>query len=237
MNFSTRHREDELMDDMQLSAHDLKLIYDDINRANSFLGGTNGLISAVTNLISKNPKNAYSLIDVGCGDGEMLRKLCLYFRSKNLEVSLIGMDLNEKAIALAEASSKDFPEISYSVLDVLSEDITALQADLVVSTLTMHHIKEEAIPLFLKRLCEMARIGIVINDLQRSRLAYYLFKFFSAIFIKTKEAKNDGLVSIRSGFTKKELLHYSHGLSKFDHSIQSKWAFRYVWIMQPNRLN
>lgn len=237
MDFSTRHREDELMDDMQLSAQDLKLIYDDINRANSFLGGTDGLISAVANLISKNPKNTHSLIDVGCGDGEMLRSLCLYFRSKNLEVSLMGIDLNEKAIAMAEASSKDFPEISYSVMDVLSQDTASLKADFIVSTLTMHHIEEGAIPVFLKRLGEMARISIVINDLQRSRLAYYLFKFFSAIFIKTKEAKNDGLVSIRSGFTKKELLQYSLGLPKYDHSILSKWAFRYVWIMQPKRLN
>lgn len=235
MDFSHRHREDELMDDKSISTDELKLIYDDINRANSFLGGTKELICAVESLISENPKNRYSLIDIGCGNGEMLRSLCLFFRSKNLDFSLVGIDINEKAIALAEASSKDFPEIAFLKADILQENLALPQADFVVSTLTMHHIPEESIPIFLKQLGKMAHIGIVVNDLQRSRLAYYLFRFFSVIFIKTQEAKNDGLVSIRSGFTKKELLQYSTGLPQYHHTIQWKWAFRYVWTLRIKR--
>jgi len=236
MDFSNRHREDELMDDRSISTEELKLIYNDINRANSFLGGTKELISAVESIISENSKNRYSLIDIGCGDGEILRKLCLFFRSKNIDVSMIGIDINEKAIVLARASSIEFPEITYLKVDILNENLELSKADIVVTTLTMHHIPEESIPIFLKQLGKMAHIGIVISDLQRSRLAFYLFKFFSAIFIKTKEAKNDGLISIRSGFTKIELWQYSKLLSEYRHDIRWKWAFRYVWIMQPRRL-
>jgi len=235
MDFSKRHREDELMDDQSISADALKFIYDDIDRANSFLGGTKGLLNEVALLISENPKKKYSLLDVGCGNGDMLRSLCLFFRSKHLKVSLIGIDINEKAITLAKAASKDFPEITYLKNDILNQSAALPKADFVVSTLTMHHIPEESIPAFLGQLSNMAHIGIVINDLQRSRLAYYLFQFFSAIFIKTKEAQNDGLVSIRSGFTKKELYQHSVGLSAYQHTIHWKWAFRYVWVMRIKR--
>lgn len=235
MDFSTRHREEELMDDVSMSYEKLQLVYADIDRANAFLGGNKGLLQAVENLVLEHPKKKYSLLDVGCGNGQMLRKLCLFFRSRNLEISLIGIDINEKAITLAQASSKDFPEITFSKADVLRENLELPQADFVVSTVTMHHISEESVPVFLAQLQKMAHIGIVINDLQRSRLAYTLFKFFSAIFIKTKEAKNDGLVSIRSGFTKKELWQYSVGLPQYHHTIQWKWAFRYVWTWYVKR--
>jgi len=235
VDFSIRHREDELMDDSGLSTIDLRKTYADIGRANLFLGGDKGILDAIQELISENPKELYSIVDIGCGDGTLLRKVCQVFHRKNLKIQLKGIDLNKKAIALAEEASKDFPEISYDLVDVLQSAPDSLKADLVISTLTMHHIPEEEMAIFLKKLTEMARIGVIINDLQRSRLAYYLFKLFSAIFIKTKIAKNDGLVSIRSGFQKKELLRYSIGLPQLVHSIRSKWAFRYVWVMRAKR--
>ena len=100
----------------------------------------------------------------------------------------------------------------------------------------MHHFTDTQLVVFLKKYVELAKIGIVINDLQRSGLAYYLFKLFSLIFIKTKTAKIDGAISITRGFKKKELIQYSKGLPDTEHQIKWKWAFRYVWIMQPNRL-
>lgn len=237
MDFSKRHCEDELMDDTALSAQELKNTYKDIDRVNRMLGGDNGILDTIDELVSDNPKQQYSIIDIGCGNGEILRKVCTCFRKKGLGIELIGIDLNEKAIALAKAASRDYPEISYEVVDLLQSSAEGLKADFIISTLTMHHIEETDIPIFLKRSIEMANIAVVINDLQRSPVAYYLFKLFSVIFIKTKIAKNDGLVSIRSGFIKKELFQYSLGFPELDHSIRSKWAFRYVWIMQPNRLN
>ncbi len=232
MDFSIRHRENELMDDSGLSADALRNTYADIDRANRLLGGDRGVLEAIEDLVSENPKEQYSIIDIGCGNGAILRKVCQFFRKKGLKVKLLGIDLNDKAIVLAKEASKDFTEISYQVVDVLQREFIDLKQDLVISTLTMHHIPEDKIPAFLIKLTNMACFGIIINDLQRSRSAYYLYRLFSAIFIKTKIAKNDGLVSIRSGFTKKELFQYSRGFSRFNHSIRSKWAFRYVWVMR-----
>ena len=236
MDFSKRHREDELMDDPAISLEALKPTYEDINRANQLLGGHQGILDALLELIGENRKKSYSIIDVGCGDGSTLRRVGYFFKRKGIDVRLTGIDLNTKAVALARESSENYPEIDYHVGDVLNkESMENLEADFVISILTLHHIAEDDIPLFLGQLAKMARIGIIINDLQRSRAAYYLFKWFSAIFIKTKIAKNDGLISIRSGFTKKELLQYSERLTGLHHSIRSHWAFRYVWVMKVKR--
>ncbi|WP_238934787.1 methyltransferase domain-containing protein [Aurantibacter crassamenti] len=230
MDFSKRHREIELMDDIHISIDDLQATYHDINSANRLLGGDSDVLQALKKMILENPKQQYSIIDVGCGDGAMLRSIAVMFRKLDISVELLGVDLNAKAIDLAREASIAFPEIEFKVQDALKMD--GVKADFVISTLTMHHIDEANISHFLKGLTKIASIGIVISDLQRSRFAYYLFQLFSVIFIKTEIAKNDGLVSIRSGFLKKELRTYSMVLPAYQHSIEWKWAFRYLWVMR-----
>ena len=169
---------------------------------------------------------------MGCGEGSMLREVAHFFRNEKIKVRLIGMDLNEQAIAMGRERSKSYPEISFMQQDILQLTEEDLTCDILLCTLTMHHFRCEQIPQFLEQFVKLSTIGVVINDLQRSRLAYYLFKGFSAIFIRTKIAKHDGLISVRSGFTKKELIAFSKKLPQVKHSIRWKWAFRYVWMMQ-----
>ncbi|MRH99547.1 methyltransferase domain-containing protein [Kriegella sp. EG-1] len=232
MDFSFRYSEEELMDDPQIPIDVLRATYLDINRANHYLGGDNCILKSVMLLVEENPKKKYSLIDIGCGDGAMLRKIADNFRNRNIEIELLGVDINEKAILLAQESSSKYPEISFKRMDVFKAN--KLKSDIVIATLTMHHIAEKDISNFLHSLKNISQTGIVINDLHRSRMAYYLFKFFSVIFIKTKIAKNDGLVSIRSGFTKREFENYSRLFPKSQHAINWKWAYRLNWIIRFN---
>ncbi|MEO9890960.1 methyltransferase domain-containing protein [Aurantibacter sp.] len=232
MDFTLRHSEEELMDDSQISLDDLRATYFDINRANAFLGGNKVVLIALKSLVLQNIQDSLSVIDVGCGDGAMLRVMADFFRKENMKVEFLGIDINEKAIQLAREASKSYPEIKYNAIDVLKTN--GIKADVVITTLTMHHIAETDIYAFLKALMKMSRMGIVISDLHRSRIAYYLFKLFSVIFIKTKIAKNDGLVSIRSGFTKQELKNYSKSFPTKQHAIKWKWAFRLNWVIRFN---
>ena len=83
---------------------------------------------------------------------------------------------------------------------------------------------------FLKMTIEKATIGVVVNDLHRNKLAYYLFKFIG-YFTKNKVVIEDGLISILRAFKRKDLVKISNQINgKF--SIQWKWAFRYLWILK-----
>lgn len=235
--FPQRNRAAELMDDPIVDLESMQKVFKDINRSNRLLNGNYITIGAVSKLIRENQKKEYTLIDMGCGDGAMLRQLILYGRKNNLKIKAVGVDLNEKALQIARNQSEDFPEIRYLQQNILQKETSDLHCDILVCTLTVHHFKDEQIPDFLSRFVQLARIGVVINDLQRSMLAYALFKVFSVIFIHTKMAKHDGLISIKSGFKKKELIDFSKNLPSADHSIHWKWAFRYVWIMRIRRLS
>jgi 2-polyprenyl-3-methyl-5-hydroxy-6-metoxy-1,4-benzoquinol methylase len=234
VNLSKRSNEAELMDSFDEPITSLKAVFQDINRVNKLLGGNAITINAIQTLITENPQDHYTIVDMGCGDGNMLREVANYFRKHRIKANFIGIDLNKNALLIAEEASKDFLEIQFLYQDILKIDEHTFQCDILINTLTMHHFTDEQVVIFLKKFTQLARLGVVINDLQRSSLAYYLFHLFSSIFIKTKIAKIDGLISIRRGFVKKEMLAYAEKLPNVQHKIAWKWAFRYVWILKPN---
>ncbi len=209
----------------------------DINRSNRMLGGNRITIKEVERLVRAYPKESYTIVDMGCGDGAILREVALRFRKLGVLVKLIGVDLSEKTLDIAKKASFKFPEIHFLQKDILDMKTTDLDCDIMLCTLTMHHFEDGQIPIFLEKFAKLASIGVVINDLHRSYLACYLFKAFRLIFIKTKIAKYDGLLSIKSGFTKKELVDFSRRLPNVRHTIHWKWAFRYVWVIETARLS
>lgn len=234
-DLSRRSEEPELMDDFREGLQRLRIVFDDINRVNKILGGNHITINAVAKLINENPKEEYTIIDMGCGDGNMLREVAEYCRKKHIKANLIGIDLNNEALQLAKEASVEYYEVSYMHHDILKLDPSTFKCDILINTLTMHHFPDENIMIFLQKFVDLTHLGIVINDLHRSAWAYYLFKLFSAIFIKTKTAKIDGLISISKAFIKSDLVTYSENFPTVSHYIKWKWAFRYVWIMQPNQ--
>ena len=142
-NLSKRNYSPELMDDFQEGIEQLRIVFNDINRVNSVLGGNSITIKAITALIKENPQKLYTVIDMGCGDGNMLREIAKYYRKKNIAVRLIGVDLNEQALAIAREASREFIEIEYKLADILQIKSDDYHSDIVVSTLCMHHFMEK----------------------------------------------------------------------------------------------
>ncbi|KQC29063.1 methyltransferase domain-containing protein [Flagellimonas eckloniae] len=234
MDFSVRSRELELMDNPDMGFDTLSDAYADINRCNRLLGGESITINAVWNLVKLDIKKSYTILDMGCGDGTMLRKLSTFLSEKGVSHSMTGIDLRDDVLHIASQKSLDFSNIEFMKVDILKAD-SSLSCDILINTLTMHHFEEERIDAFLNKFVSLAKVGVVINDLQRSRLAYSLFQVFGFFFIKTDLAKYDGLVSISKGFRKHELIALSKKIPSVMHEIKWKWAFRYVWVMKFNR--
>ena len=160
----------------------------------------------------------------------MLRALAKYGDTNNLNLKLIGIDANKTTISFAKQQSKEFDQISFLHQDIFSESFRNLKYDIVLSTLFLHHFDDKKIISLLKFLLKNVKIGIVINDLNRNKIAYYLFKLIS-FPLKNQMVKNDGLISILRGFKKEDLKYYSKEIGH-QHTVNWKWAFRYQWIIQ-----
>ena len=232
VDFTQRSTEIEIMDTYSGTTKELDIILQDINRVNRMLGGFNITLNAVFKLLTLEDKKSYTILDMGCAEGTMLRKLALEARKRNIPLTLIGVDLNKQGLELATYYSKEYPEITYLEADILTADFSLYTIDVVMTTLTLHHFTDEGVVQFVNQFNSLASLGVVINDLERNPVAYYLFKAFSFFFIRTDIAKKDGLLSIRRAFKKNDLMGYAAQVKKASHQIVWKWAFRYVWVLK-----
>lgn len=225
-----RSDETEIMDDFSLKGPLLRDTLDKIATINKFLGGNNVTINGLKSILKNHPKDKQvTIIDLGCGGGDILRDIAKLGRKLGYTFKLIGIDANADTMEYARQLSEDYPELRFEQVDIFSEEFKLLEFDIALATLFFHHFKEPELVAFLSKLVSQAKLGVVVNDLHRNRLAYYLYKLIT-LPVDNEMIVKDGLVSVLRGFKKKDLVQMSEKL-QVKYQIKWKWAFRYQWIL------
>ncbi|TCD01811.1 methyltransferase domain-containing protein [Pedobacter psychroterrae] len=222
------------MDDFSMEGDILKDALDKIADINRLLGGNKVTLQGVKKLLEAGKFQKYqeiSILDVGCGNGDMIRTLADYAAENGLKFKLTGMDANAFTVHHARSLSVSYPNISYLCADIFEEIKQERVYDVILCTLTLHHFKDEEIIGLIKCFTLRARMGIVVNDLHRTAIAYYLFIAICFVFRLNKMSRDDGLVSILRGFKKADLIRYSKQIKLKKYTLRWKWAFRYQWII------
>ena len=230
---STKQRTDkeELMDDFSIGGDLLRDTLDKLENINRWLGGNKGTLRGLKRILKNHPKEQeVFIVDIGCGHGDILRDIANFGRKKGYNLRLLGVDANPTAIAYAKELSTQYSEINFKTEDIFSKEFKNRTFDVVLATLFLHHFKEMQLVSFLKQAISQSKKGIVVNDLHRHKLAYYLFMLLS-VFIRNKMIIEDGLTSVLRGFTRKELEVISQKIN-VKAQISWKWAFRFLWIIK-----
>ncbi|AFL82164.1 methyltransferase family protein [Aequorivita sublithincola DSM 14238] len=231
--FSNKHRsiQAEIMDDLDFQGEEMKHLLDDLKNVNKWLGGNSITIDGLKELLKNHPNDKIlTILDIGCGDGELLRKCTDFGKKNNFNFKCIGIDFNQNILEIAENRSSNYPNLTFKKVDVFLEEELIPNCDIALCTLFLHHFSNEQIENLLKTILKKTEIGLIVNDLQRSKQAFFLFKIVSKLFLKTKTARHDGLVSIARGFKKNELEAISTTISNQKSTIHWRWAYRYQWI-------
>ncbi|PTM10882.1 MAG: methyltransferase [Bacteroidetes bacterium] len=229
----TRYRSDktEIMDDFSMNGELLRDTLDKLGNINKWLGGNRVTLGGIKQLLKGQPKDkTYTIIDLGCGHGDILRLVADFGRNNDYSFQLIGIDANLDAIDYANELSLEYPELTFRNEDIFSEEFQNSNYDIALTTLFLHHFKEKEILTLLDGLSTNATLGIVVNDLQRSEIAYGLFRLLS-LAISNQMIVQDGLTSILRAFKKEDLENISQQL-KLKSKIRWKWAFRYQWLIK-----
>lgn len=235
MLVNTDHRttKEEFLDDFSLEGDELRDALDKIASINQWLGGNKVTLDGIKQLLKGQPKeNSISILDVGCGNGDMCRAIAELGKKEGITFTILGVDANAYAVNHAKACSEAYPNISYRAINVFETEFASLTYDIAVCTLTLHHFPDQEIVQLMDLLTSRARLGVVINDLQRSALAYRLFQLICFVFQLNNLSKEDGLTSILRGFKRHDLEVFSKQLQAKNYSITWRWAFRYQWILK-----
>ena len=144
------------------------------------------------------------LLDVGYGDGDMLRTIAHWAQRRGLKVDLVGVDLNRRSEAAAKAHTPQNLPIRFVTGDYL--DLADEHWDVIISNLVAHHMTHDELLAFLCFMEKNARQGWFINDLHRHRLAYRGYPVLARLMLCHRIVRLDGTLSIARSYRPNEWL-------------------------------
>ncbi len=199
---SSRSDEKEYIDDPLIDAKLLRQTYQELKIINICTLGYWPTMSTVNYFLTRHGQNrTIKILDIGCGDGEVLRRIEDYGQKKSFALELTGIDLNPEVISAA--SELTISKINFIQGDIFdhSEDQSY---DIIINSLTMHHLSNQEIVKLIQWMTTHARVGWSISDLHRRAFAYY----FAIGFVKLARLNHvichDAPLSVARSFRRRD---------------------------------
>jgi SAM-dependent methyltransferase len=139
-------------------------------------------------------ERCFRLLDVGFGQGDMLRSIARLFP----DADLVGVDLNPRSEAAARAVTPPDMNIRYVTGDYA--ELGGEPWDFIISSLVAHHMTHDQLVAFVRFMDAHARRGWLVNDLHRHRLAHLGFPALATVMRWHPMVKADGRLSIARSY-------------------------------------
>jgi 2-polyprenyl-3-methyl-5-hydroxy-6-metoxy-1,4-benzoquinol methylase len=203
MDFSSRAVLSELMDAPELDEAIYQRCLTDlaaVNRITFTHRATLRWLDRATRHWERGDKIA--VLDVGYGQGDLLRAIAAWTQKRGLLADLSGIDLNPRSAAAAQAADPA-QKIDYRTGDVFAA-VLPRQPDFIVTSQFTHHLTEAEIIRLLAWMEAQARRGWHIADLHRHKAAYHLFPLLARLMRWHRIVRTDGQISIARSFTRRD---------------------------------
>ncbi len=229
-NLTIRALDTELMDLPTAGEIETRHALREIDTINKLLGGYNVIFDALDQLQWSN--KTLTIVDLGCGGGDMLRAIADWALQRKRHVNLIGIDYNPVMTAYAREESIVFPNIHYRTMNVLDERLLDEKADVIINSLFCHHFDQEQLVTLMRRMHQLASQAVIINDIHRHWFAYYSIKVLTALFSRNALVRYDAALSVARSLTRREwqAVLADAGIEKY--TLRWMWAFRWQIIIR-----
>jgi 2-polyprenyl-3-methyl-5-hydroxy-6-metoxy-1,4-benzoquinol methylase len=191
---------DELMDDPALDPGTYQAVLGDLARVNRATLAYRPTLDFLARAVGS--RSRFTLLDVGFGDGDMLRVIARWAERRGIAVELTGIDLNPGSKAAAETKASPGTPIHYLAGDYA--ELAGERWDFVISSLVAHHMSRPELVAFLRFMEQEARAGWFVNDLHRHGFAYLGFPLLAAAMGWHPIVRRDGQTSIARSYRPSE---------------------------------
>lgn len=203
--FDIRSNQPERIDTGDYTPEEYETFLREIAFINRHFGDARALKQTLLDDIQRSDLREFSVLDVGCGSGELLRLIAEFADETKRNARLVGLDLNSISSTMTHEWSGDHPEIVSIQGDALRLPFSDGAFDYAISSLFFHHLTDEQIIVALREMSRVGRRGIVVIDLNRDPIAYISYKIFCFVFRISPLVRHDGSLSIKKGFLPIEL--------------------------------
>ncbi len=192
----------------------------DLRFVNRWLGNPGSVLAAVREHLPPGGR----LLDVGSASGD----LPAYLQSRLPgPLFVAGLDIKPLHFRFAPRSLRRV------VADVRALPFAERSFDVVTASLFLHHFDAAVLPGVLAGLFRLARRALVVNDLERAAVPYLFGRAFFPLLFRSRVSVEDGLVSIRRGFRRHELLSAFAAAGLPQPSV--RWHFPYRLLAVARR--
>lgn len=228
MGFWVPERRDdpEIMDRPDNLESDLEPALRDIRHVNRLLGGAKTLLRLIDPYLKKPRERPLRILDVGTGGADLPIRVVQRARELGREVEIVGVDRDPITAGIARRWTADYPEIEIVEADAGELPFEAASFDLVTVSLFMHHFTLKEGADLLRSFRSLAREAVLVNDLRRDRLAWFLILAVGRLTVRAPMFRHDAPLSVLRAFTAAELQRMSESAGASRPRIRRCWPFR-----------
>ena len=190
--------------DGSVDSRELALILSDLARFNGAMLGRWLIVRWLNHALRRlPPQQPVTLLDVGCGYGDLLREVRHWAQRHDRAIKLVGLDLNPQVIAIARAKTDAADGIEYYAADIFDYQ-PPHPIDVVTTSLVTHHLSDTMIVRLLRWLETTSHKGWLICDLQRSIVPFHFIALAGRLLRLHPVVTYDGRVSVARSLTREE---------------------------------
>lgn len=186
----------ELMDDPALPDATYRAVLADLAKVNRTTLAYRPTLRFLERAIGR--RKRFALLDVGFGNGDMLRVIARWANKRGIEAQLTGVDLNPGSAAAAREQTDPALPINYQTGDY--RDCAGDRFDCITSSLVAHHMTRDELVCFLRFMEGEAQTGWFVNDLHRHAVSYLGYPLLARAMGWHPIVRQDGQTSIARSF-------------------------------------
>jgi ubiquinone/menaquinone biosynthesis C-methylase UbiE len=201
-----RNLRPELLDLDEAPFAEVKDSLQDVRRVNRYLSGYRVLLDHIGRFFDRyTSSQPIHILDAATGSADQPMEVIRYARRRGIPVRVTAIDINRKMIRFAQEEARGFPEIRFVQCDALNMPFEENSFDVVINSLSLHHFSREHAVALLTSFSKLARRGVIVNDLHRSRVAYASIYFLTRLLTQNRLTRYDAPVSVMNAFTPEEM--------------------------------
>jgi SAM-dependent methyltransferase len=178
----------------------------DLRGVNRWLGGASTALGAILPLVRRLKGREVRVLDVATGSGDLPLALSRRAQEAGARVRIVATDLHEGTLAAARAHTAADPDVEVRSANALALPFADDEFDLAMCHTALHHFEEPDAVRVLRELNRVARCGVVVTDLYRSRPALLGARLLAAtVWRRHPVTRHDGPHSVAAAFIPREL--------------------------------
>ena len=225
----------ELLDHPGNSDEEVRGNLQDIERLNRLSGGARTVLLHLSRMINERSQTRLTILDIATGGADIPRVVCRWARQWKLTVTVEAMDRSHQVLAAAAEWSAGFPEIRLRRAEAPPLPYQDHSFDYVLCSLFFHHLTEAQGIHLLREMRRVARHGLIVNDLMRSRRARLLTGIATRLLSGNRLTRHDGPMSVLRGFRPQELVGMATGAGLGDVGLSFHPWFRIALVKEITR--